>query len=49
VALLEAHPERLMIEQTHLFGAMDHAHRTSDLSAMLRIEALLHRLDEAAG
>jgi hypothetical protein len=49
VALLEAHPERLMVEQTHLFGAMDHAHRTSDLSAMLRIEALLHRLDEAAG
>ena len=45
VALLEAHPERLFIEQTHLFAAMDHAHRTSDLSAMLRIEALLAALD----
>ena len=46
VALLEAHPDRLVIEQTHLFAAMDHAHRTSDLSAMLRIEALLAALDE---
>lgn len=48
VALLEAHPERLMIEQTHLFAAMDHAHRTSDLSSMLRIERLLQRLDDEA-
>jgi hypothetical protein len=49
MALLEAHPERLMMEQTHLFAAMDHAHRISDLSAMLRIERLLQRLDEDAG
>jgi hypothetical protein len=48
VALLEAHPERLMTEQTHLFAAMDHAHRISDLSEMLRIERLLQRLDEQA-
>ena len=48
VALLEAHPERLMIEQTHLFAAMDHAHRVSDLSSMLRIERLLQQLDENA-
>ena len=48
MALLEAHPERLMMEQTHLFAAMDHAHRISDLSAMLRIERLLQRLDEEA-
>lgn len=43
VALLEAHPERLDLEQTHLFAAMDFAHRTSDLDAMLRLEALLDR------
>ena len=45
VSLLEREPERLMLEQTHLFAAMDHAHRTSDLSAMLRIERLLDQLD----
>jgi hypothetical protein len=44
VALLEAHPERLNLEQTHLFAAMDHAHRTSNLRAMLRVEALTRRL-----
>lgn len=48
VSLLEEHPERLMIEQTHLFAAMDHAHRISNLDSMLRIERLLHRLDEEA-
>jgi len=48
VSLLEAHPERLMMEQTHLFAAMDHAHRIGNLSAMLRIERLLQRLDEDA-
>ncbi len=47
VALLERHPERLRTEQTHLFAAMDHAHRVGDLAAMLRIERLLGRLDEA--
>jgi hypothetical protein len=46
VTLLEEHPERLMIEQTHLFAAMDHAHRVSNLTAMLRIERLLQQLDE---
>lgn len=44
VGLLERHPERLRAEQTHLFGAMDHAHRTSNLGAMLRVEELLSRL-----
>lgn len=48
VSLLEARPERLMMEQTHLFAAMDHAHRISDLGAMLRIERLLQRLDGVA-
>ncbi len=45
--LLERHPERLLLEQTHLFAAMDHAHRTSDMSAMLRVQDLVRRLDEA--
>jgi hypothetical protein len=44
VALLEAQPHRLNLEQTHLFAAMDHAHRTSSLNAMLRVEALTRRL-----
>jgi hypothetical protein len=44
VALLESQPERLNLEQTHLFAAMDHAHRTGDLNAMLRVEALARRL-----
>lgn len=41
VALLEGEPERLDVEQTHLFAAMDYAHRLSDLDAMLRLERLL--------
>jgi hypothetical protein len=45
VVLLERHPERLLLEQTHLFAAMDHAHRTNDLQAMLRVERLAERLD----
>jgi hypothetical protein len=43
--LLERHPERIHLEQTHLFAAMDHAHATSDLAAILRVERLLARLD----
>jgi hypothetical protein len=45
VTLLERDPSRLVLEQTHLFGAMDHAHRASDLAGMLRIERLLAALD----
>lgn len=41
VPLLEKNPDRLDIEQTHLFAAMDYAHRSSDLDAMLRLERLL--------
>jgi hypothetical protein len=48
VALLERAPERLDLEQTHLFAAMDYAHRSEDLGAMLRIERLLAKLDEPA-
>ena len=45
VSMLERTPERMLLEQTHLFAAMDHAHRTGDLGAMLRVEALLRRID----
>jgi hypothetical protein len=45
VALLEEHPERIDLEQTHLFAAMDFANREGDLSAMLRVERLLQRLE----
>jgi hypothetical protein len=44
IQLLERHPERLDLEQTHLFAAMDHAHTTSDLGLALRLERLLERL-----
>ncbi|MCU1280201.1 MAG: hypothetical protein JWM53_3747, partial [bacterium] len=48
VALLEKSPERFRIEQTHLFAAMDHAHRLGELSSILRIERLLTRLESDA-
>jgi hypothetical protein len=41
VSMLERHPERLDLEQTHLFAAMDHAHHGGDVGSILRIEALL--------
>jgi hypothetical protein len=44
VSLLEQRPERLPLEQTHLFAAVDHAHRTSDLQAMLRVQRVLQQL-----
>jgi hypothetical protein len=47
VTLLERHPERLELEQSHLFAAMEHASRKNDLHALLRIEALARRLSEA--
>jgi hypothetical protein len=45
VSLLERDPERLLVEQSHLFAAMDHASRTHNLQAMLRVEELIRRLD----
>jgi len=48
VTLLEQHPERLDLEQTHLFAAMDFAHTTSDLGGALRIDRLLRQLDAYA-
>jgi hypothetical protein len=48
VSLLERDPDRLLLEQTHLFAAMDHAYRTENLQAMLRVTRLAERLDGAA-
>jgi len=48
VALLERHPERLDLEQTHLFAAMDFAHTSSDLQGALRIDRLLSQLGTIA-
>jgi hypothetical protein len=44
VSLLERDPERMLLEQTHLFAALEHAHRSNDMPAMLRVNELLHRL-----
>ena len=45
VGLLEQHPERLELEQSHLFAAMEHAYRKSDMNALLRVNALAHALE----
>ncbi len=46
VTMLERHPERLELEQSHLFAAMEHASRKNDMQGLLRIEALARRLSE---
>jgi hypothetical protein len=47
VTLLERHPERLELEQSHLFAAMEYAYRKSDMNALLRVNALTHRLERS--
>jgi hypothetical protein len=47
VTMLEQHPERLQLEQSHLFAAMEHASRKNDMNGLLRIEALARRLSDA--
>ena len=47
VTLLENHPERLELEQSHLYAAMEHAYRKSDMNALLRIEELARKLGDA--
>jgi hypothetical protein len=47
ISLLEREPGRLMLEQTHLFAAMDYAYRAGNISSMLRVESLLDQLDRA--
>jgi hypothetical protein len=44
VGLLERRPERIDLEHTHLFAAMDYAHDTGNLEAALRVGELLARL-----
>ena len=46
VTLLEREPERLRLEQTHLFAALEHASRKNDMNAILRIQRLARRLSE---
>jgi predicted secreted Zn-dependent protease len=46
VTMLERHPERLELEQSHLFAAMEHASRKNDMKSLLRIEALARKLSE---
>ncbi len=43
--MLEQDPQRLDLEQTHLYAAMDYAHTQSKLDWMLRIERLLATFD----
>lgn len=45
VSLLERHPERLELEQTHLFAAMDQASNTGDVNAAVRVERLVAMLE----
>jgi hypothetical protein len=47
VTLLERNPERLELEQSHLFAALEHAYRKSDMNALLRVNALTERLERA--
>jgi hypothetical protein len=44
VSLLERHPERFELEQTHLFAAMDYAQRLGDMQTILRVERLVEGL-----
>lgn len=44
VSLLERSPERLDLEQTHLFAAMDYAYDAGDLSSRLRVQELVWKL-----
>lgn len=43
LSMLERDADRLPLEQTHLFTAMDWANRNDDLDGMLRIERLLSK------
>jgi len=46
IEMLEQHPERLQLEQSHLFASMEHASRKNDMMALLRIEALARGLSD---
>jgi hypothetical protein len=49
LALLERSPDRLDLEQTHLYAAMDCAHAASNLPWILRIDRLLSKLADHGG
>jgi hypothetical protein len=49
VELLERHPERMELEQSHLFAAMEHAYRKGDLTMLLRVNALARQLERVGG
>jgi hypothetical protein len=49
VTMLERHPDRLNLEQSNLFAAMEHASRRNDMNGLLRIEALARKLGELEG
>lgn len=49
VTMLERHPKRRELEQTHLFAAMEYAYRKSDMQALLRLEALVRKLNDISG
>jgi energy-coupling factor transporter ATP-binding protein EcfA2 len=46
VTLLEQKPERLDLEQTHLYAAMDFAGHTGNLAAAMRLERLLAEFED---
>jgi hypothetical protein len=45
LSLLERDPARIVLEEAHLFAAMDHAHDQGSLEKILRVERLLANLD----
>jgi hypothetical protein len=48
VSLLEREPERIELEQTHLFAAMDLAQEAGTIDAAVRLERLLARVEACA-
>jgi hypothetical protein len=46
LSLLEQHPERLELEQTHLFAAMDQASQSGNVGTAVRLERLVSKLEE---
>ncbi|HSC88464.1 MAG TPA: hypothetical protein VLC09_14375 [Polyangiaceae bacterium] len=45
VDMIERHPERFVAEHSHLFAALDYAHRQSDREAILRVQRLLAQVE----
>lgn len=45
VKLVEEDPARFELEQTHLFAAMDYAHEARDITAAMRVDALVEAIE----